>query len=121
MYRRKFALQGALVPVSEIVANPARYGSTIGPMLSALHRSAMMVRRKFILITSLMIAAVCVSSFVPVYAQTGCGSASDAGGYGPFDYRKDKNKLRLVEVFHFTPEVESLRRGESGYIGGDLD
>lgn len=49
-----------------------------------------------------------------------CGDLK-TGGYGPFDYWTDQGKLKIVEDFHFTPEVESLRKGKSGYIGGDLD
>jgi tetratricopeptide (TPR) repeat protein len=41
--------------------------------------------------------------------------------YGPFDYWVDKNKLGIVESYHFTPEVESLRAGKSGFVGGDID
>lgn len=59
----------------------------------------------------------------PLYAQEvpGCGSLENA--YGPFDYRDPENKrdkLPIVESFHFTPEVESLRRGRSGSVIGDL-
>jgi len=45
-------------------------------------------------------------------------------GYGPFDYLQRaflQEKLSIVERFHFTPEVENLVRGKSGYIWGDLD
>lgn len=66
---------------------------------------------------------VAIAAFVGcgvVHAQV-CGSPFDAGGYGPFDYRTDKSKLKLVEDFHFTPEVETLRQGKSGLIGGDLN
>lgn len=49
-----------------------------------------------------------------------CGPLENA--FGPFDYRtaapRDK---RLVEGAHFTPEVETLRRGSRGYLGGDID
>lgn len=48
-----------------------------------------------------------------------CGDL--ANGYGPFDYRNDRDKLPIVEAFHFTPEVEALIRGRSGYLAGDLD
>lgn len=48
-----------------------------------------------------------------------CGSLQNA--YGPYDYRTDKDKLSVVEAYHFTPEVASLIRGKSGHIGGDLD
>ena len=41
--------------------------------------------------------------------------------YGPFDYRSDKDKLGVVEAYHFTPEVASLTRGKSGHLGGDID
>ena len=53
-------------------------------------------------------------------AQGVCGSLENH--YGPYDYRVERNgHLRIVERFHFTPEVEALIRGESGSIGGDLD
>lgn len=41
--------------------------------------------------------------------------------FGPFDYRtaSDKNK-RLVEGSHFTRDVETLQRGSSGSIAGDI-
>lgn len=65
-------------------------------------------------------------SGVPVesIAQGGatCGSLKNA--YGPFDYsdaEARQNRLAVVEKYHFTPEVEQLRRGESGSIAGDLD
>jgi tetratricopeptide (TPR) repeat protein len=51
-----------------------------------------------------------------------CGNLENA--YGPFDYTNPddfKNRLPIVTGAHFTPEVESLIRGKSGYIWGDLD
>lgn len=42
-------------------------------------------------------------------------------GYGPYDYRTDKKKLEVVERFHFTSDVEGLRKGNTGPLGGDLD
>ncbi|MAA86482.1 MAG: hypothetical protein CME39_02330 [Haliea sp.] len=33
--------------------------------------------------------------------------------YGPFDFRIDKNKLPIVENYHFTQDVEQLIRGVS--------
>lgn len=48
-----------------------------------------------------------------------CGALQNA--YGPYDYRSDRDKLGVVESFHFTPEVANLIRGKSGHIGGDLD
>jgi tetratricopeptide (TPR) repeat protein len=44
-----------------------------------------------------------------------CGSLEN--NYGPYDYRSDKDKLRIVEQYHLTPEVVNL----VGAIGGDLD
>jgi tetratricopeptide (TPR) repeat protein len=48
-----------------------------------------------------------------------CGSLQN--GYGPYDYRSDKDKLRIVEQYHLTPEVVNLIAGSTGAIGGDLD
>jgi tetratricopeptide (TPR) repeat protein len=46
-------------------------------------------------------------------------------GFGPFDYTKQKlytlHDLQIVEGAHFTPEVENLIHGKSGYLGDDLD
>lgn len=48
-----------------------------------------------------------------------CGSLQN--GYGPYDYRTDKDKLQVVERYHFTSEVEALLKGKStGAIGGDI-
>lgn len=48
-----------------------------------------------------------------------CGSLANA--YGPFDYRTDRDKLNIVDINHFTPQVEQLVQGKSSYLGGDLD
>lgn len=57
------------------------------------------------------------------YAQTGpsgCGSLENS--YGPFDYRTDAaNKLRIVEQYHFTPNIQSLVSGNSASVGAELD
>lgn len=53
------------------------------------------------------------------YAQGGpnnCGSI--ANHYGPFDYRTQRNKLKIVEDFHFTAAVESLSRGHTSTTPG---
>ena len=39
-------------------------------------------------------------------ASQGCGSLENA--YGPYDYRTDKDKLGVVEKFHFGLQQESL-------------
>jgi hypothetical protein len=60
-----------------------------------------------------------------VLAQTGtsfdaCGSLDNA--FGPYDYRTESRaNLSLVEVAHFTPGVEALLKGKSGYLGADID
>lgn len=51
----------------------------------------------------------------------GCGTLQNA--YGPFDYRDPINRrdnLPIVDTYHFTPDVESLTRGASGTVLGDL-
>lgn len=69
--------------------------------------------------------AVCVllTGVAPGVAAQGqvsiCGEL--ANGYGPFDYRTDRDKLPIVENSHFTPTVEALIRGISGHVGGELD
>ncbi|MEO8974336.1 MAG: hypothetical protein ABI552_01055, partial [Casimicrobiaceae bacterium] len=48
-----------------------------------------------------------------------CGSLENA--YGPFDYRTARNKLAIVDKFHFTQSVEMLQKGNTSSLGGDLD
>jgi hypothetical protein len=48
-----------------------------------------------------------------------CGSLRN--GYGPYDYRTDKQQLAVVEAYHFSSAVEQLIRGMTGSIGSDLD
>lgn len=55
----------------------------------------------------------------PTWSQA-CGPLP-SGGYGPYDYRTDKDKLALVEKFHFTAPVQALVSGATGKIGGDLE
>lgn len=52
----------------------------------------------------------------------GCGTLQNA--FGPYDYRDPANQqdhLRVVERYHFTPDVESLKRGNTSTVLGDLD
>lgn len=65
-------------------------------------------------------AATAQTGVPEAYGGTGlCGPLENH--YGPFDYRKATREEReLVERFHFTPAVESLRGGASSYIGDDL-
>lgn len=73
-----------------------------------------------------LVIAFCISLLsamsMPAVAQNApdaCGDLHNA--YGPYDYRTDRNKLPIVESFHFTPEVEALIRGTTGHTGGDID
>ncbi len=75
---------------------------------------------------SILSVFVCLGVFMPLglLAQEvpGCGSLENA--YGPFDYRDPSfvDNLRLVEIAHFTPSVESLTRGNTAIRPGhDLD
>jgi len=68
----------------------------------------------------LLISAI----LMPIVASAQASCPDHTGGYGPFDYTKSVDvaeHLGVVEQFHFTPQVESLTRGASGTIGGDLD
>jgi tetratricopeptide (TPR) repeat protein len=74
--------------------------------------------------SSWMLVACAIALPLPnAQAQTaldGCGSLTN--GYGPYDYRTEQgDKLKIVEDYHFTPEVEALVRGHSALIGADLD
>src|SRR5215510_4048829 len=50
-----------------------------------------------------------------------CGEL-ETGGYGPFDYRTaTPYQKRLVEGAHFLPYIETLQRGKTGPVAGELD
>lgn len=56
------------------------------------------------------------------FAASVCGSLKN--GYGPFDYTNEdhrKTKLAVVERYHFNSDVESLKKGMSDYVYGDLN
>lgn len=62
---------------------------------------------------------------VPAYGQGGiglCGNPHDNGpAFGPFDYRTATSFERnIVENAHFTPSVETLQKGNTSSLGGDL-
>ncbi|WP_394788759.1 ABC transporter permease [Rhodoferax sp.] len=65
---------------------------------------------------------LCALAGQPAFAQvigSECGPLTN--GFGPFDYRTERSNLNIVEMAHFTPEVEALIKGNAGYLGGDLD
>lgn len=57
--------------------------------------------------------AATLSHAPAVYAQEGCGSLENH--FGPYDYRTaPADRRKIVEDYHFTPQVEHLRTGQSG-------
>jgi tetratricopeptide (TPR) repeat protein len=54
-------------------------------------------------------------------ADYACGSIRNPLSFGPFDYRKGGPDLRNVETNHMAPDVVNLVKGQTGYIGSDLD
>jgi hypothetical protein len=56
--------------------------------------------------------------FQPSTDLPACGSL--AFGYGPYDYRTDRDKLAIVEQYHFTPLVESMVKPMFTTIASDL-
>jgi tetratricopeptide (TPR) repeat protein len=67
-------------------------------------------------LAAIVALALCASA---AHAFEECGDLQNA--YGPFDYRTSRDKLVIVENVHFTPDVEALRSGTTGSLGGDLD
>lgn len=53
-------------------------------------------------------------------ANADCGAPTVNASGGDYTNPADRQKLTVVETFHFTPEVEHLKRGLSGRIGGDI-
>lgn len=75
-----------------------------------------MVRALLVALVSFVSAPLAVGQTGPL----GCGELRNA--IGPFDYRTAPQATRsLVEDHHFTPDVENLRRGISGAVGGELN
>ena len=78
-------------------------------------------------LTILGLGLVALTAAAPVQAQQGginpfaCGPI--ATGYGPFDYRTITEEVRhRVEDYHFTPDVETLHRGNTAATAGpDID
>lgn len=69
------------------------------------------------------IAAVIILASTNLHATPFCGEMDLPGQFGPFDYTDSNDRLNLpiVETAHFTPDVEKLIKGNTGYLGGDLD
>ncbi len=76
---------------------------------------------KPVALSAALVLALAWGAGLPAQEVPGCGVLQNA--YGPFDYRDPVNKrdnLPIVETFHFTADVESLRHGRSGTVLGDL-
>lgn len=43
------------------------------------------------------------------------------GHVGPYDYRTQRDKLRIVEEFHFTPKMEAGIRGVNTTVAGEVN
>jgi hypothetical protein len=83
--------------------------------------SAIVIKTVALTVVLVMCPALLVVPAVTQAAAMACGGFRTEG-YGPFDYRTRKDKLAMVEGFHFTPEVEMLVRGKSSAdIGEDID
>lgn len=67
----------------------------------------------------LALLALGIAAAASAQGNPACGSLKV--GYGPYDYRSQRDKLEIVERFHFSSEVESLQKGMSTTnIGGDI-
>jgi Tfp pilus assembly protein PilF len=60
----------------------------------------------------LLIAAAPARADCPPYVKTAVG--------GDYNDAEDRQDLAVVESYHFTPAVESLKHGNKSYLGGDL-
>ena len=69
----------------------------------------------------LSIALLSVSAVAMSQTDASSCGGSRTRGSGQFDYRTDRDKLPIVEAFHFTPEIETLIRGKTASIGADID
>lgn len=49
-----------------------------------------------------------------------CGTLAQQEAGGDYNDGADRAKLSVVEAFHFTPDVETLRQGATGSLGDDL-
>lgn len=68
----------------------------------------------------IVLAALLLATFTSAAADPeDCGDLRNS--YGPYDYRTSRDKLLIVESNHFNQDVEALRRGMTGPVGGDLD
>lgn len=73
------------------------------------------------LFNAIVCATVMLSASAAHAAGNYCGPLS-GGHYGPFDYRlRGTFNLDVVERAHFTPEIEAGIKGNTSYLGQDLN
>lgn len=70
---------------------------------------------------NLLVTMAVFAASTSLQAANFCGEVRVNQSGGDYTNSNDRDKLKLVEEFHFTPQVEKLISGQSGYIGGDLD
>lgn len=71
---------------------------------------------------SLAIALVALLGAGAAHSANFCGDLKTP--FGPFDYRKAASlpfEINIVEIAHFTPEVEQNIKGKSSWIAADLN
>ncbi|MEO5695839.1 MAG: ABC transporter permease [Burkholderiaceae bacterium] len=88
-----------------------------------LPRSARPRYRKLVELALLLGTALIHGLATAQMQSSACGSTPNPsdGGYGPYDYRTDRDKLQIVERPHFPPVVEALIGTKRAPVGGDLD
>lgn len=70
-----------------------------------------------------MTALITLIASTNLYPAPFCGELEQPGIYGPYDYTNSDDrqyKLPIVEIAHFTPNIENLIKGNSGTLGGEL-
>ncbi len=87
------------------------------------HRSLTAVRWQTCIATATLAMAAQsaqAQSLSAADAERRCGPVATRDHYGPFDYRTERQKLAVVEQYHFTPSVESGTAGSTGDLMKDL-
>src|SRR5687768_8684380 len=64
----------------------------------------------------ILTASTTLQAAAPPY----CGEVIVGGAGGDYTDPEKKKDLKTVEDFHFTPNIENLRHGNSGTLGGEL-
>lgn len=71
--------------------------------------------------TTMILACVLLHANATAHAAAeACPPATNTVTGGDYTNPEHRERLAVVERFHFTPQVERLERGESGHIGGDI-